>query len=340
MPRPLAPGDTIGVTSPSSGVAGAAAQRIDFCVGWLRERGFEVVVGDCMNGTRHVSAPRERRAAELGAMLTDPGIQAVVPPWGGVTAIDLVDLLDYDAIAAAEATWVVGYSDSSTWMLPLMLRSGLMTLHGDNLADTPYAAPEGLAHWLDLAAATGPVTQASSGLVADWWRFEEDPRATTWRSAGEGRWSVLGGGGIDVAGRLVGGCVETVAPLAGTAYGDVRAFGAEHGPLVVYLEVAEDDAFDACRHLHALRLAGWFDHASAVLLGRTHAPDGEGGFTQRDAVVDALGMLDLPVVLDLEIGHVPPHLPLLNGAPARLVVDGERQQLTQDLTRGAASRPA
>ena len=33
-------------------------------------------------------------------MLVDPGIRAVVPPWGGVTAIDLVDLLDYDAVRA------------------------------------------------------------------------------------------------------------------------------------------------------------------------------------------------------------------------------------------------
>ncbi len=47
------------------------------------------------------------------------------------------------------------------------------------------------------------------------------------------------------------------------------------------------------------------------------------------AVADALGMLDLPVVLDLEIGHVPPHLPLLNGATARIVVDGQHQEIAQ-----------
>ena len=118
FPAPLRPGARVGVTSPSTGVSGAGAERIDFCVGWLRERGHDVVVGDCMNGSRHVSAPRERRATELTAMLTDPAIQAVVPPWGGETAVDLVDLLDYDAIMAADPTWVVGFSDSSTWMVP------------------------------------------------------------------------------------------------------------------------------------------------------------------------------------------------------------------------------
>lgn len=61
FPTPLRPGDTIGVTSPSSGVWGPAAVRIDFCVAWLRRRGFEVVVGDCMDGTTHISAPGWRR---------------------------------------------------------------------------------------------------------------------------------------------------------------------------------------------------------------------------------------------------------------------------------------
>ncbi len=331
FPAPLRPGDTIGVTSPSSGVTGGAAVRIDFAVAWLRRQGYRVVVGDCMDGSAHVSALREARAAELTAMLVDPEIRAVVPPWGGVTAIDLVDLLDYDAIAAADPTWVVGYSDSATWMLPLLLRSGLATIHGDNLADTPYAAPAGLVPWLELAASTGPVTQRESGLVADWWRFEEDPQATAWKPTGAGRWSVLRGDRLDVTGRLVGGCIETLGPLAGTPYGDVRAFGEEHGPLIVYVEASDDEAFTICRHLHGLRLAGWFDHAVAVLVGRTPAPDSEGGFTQRDAVVDALGMLDLPVVLDLEIGHVPPHLPLVNGATARVVIDGDVREITQEL---------
>jgi muramoyltetrapeptide carboxypeptidase LdcA involved in peptidoglycan recycling len=100
---------------------------------------------------------------------------------------------------------------------------------------------------------------------------------------------------------------------------------------VVYLEACEDEAFTICRHLHAMRLAGWFENATAILIGRTPAPASEGGFTQEDAVVDALGALDIPIVLDLEIGHVAPHLPLVNGALAHVVVDGDRRQITQEL---------
>lgn len=51
FPRPLRLGDRIGVTSPSAGVAGDGATRIEFCVEWLRERGYDVEVGECMDGT-------------------------------------------------------------------------------------------------------------------------------------------------------------------------------------------------------------------------------------------------------------------------------------------------
>ena len=331
FPRPLRPGDRIGVTSPSAGVAGAAAARIDFCVGWLRERGYDVVVGECMDGSGLTSAPVPERAAELTRMLTDPDIACVVPPWGGETAIDLVDLLDWDALEAAEPTWLVGFSDLTTVMVPITTRLGWATVHGDNLADTPYAVPDGLLHWLDLVSGPGPFVQRDSGVVTDWWRFEEDPLATTWKHVGAGAWELHGGGSLDVSGRLVGGCIETLGHLAGTPYGDVRGWAeALDEPTIVYVEACEDHAVDICRFLHGIRLAGWFDRAAAVLVGSTKAPD-HPDLTQRQAVLDALGRLDLPIVWDLEIGHVPPHLPLVNGALARVVVDGDRHEITQTL---------
>lgn len=320
------------MTSPSAGVEGAGADRIEFCVGWLRDAGFDVVVGEAMDGAGVTSAPAADRAAELTAMLCDPTIRCVIPPWGGETAIDLVDLLDWDALAAAEPTWLVGYSDLSTILLPLTTRLGWATLHGDNLADTPYKVPTGLLSWIDVASGTGPHRQRDSGLVAGWWRVEENHRATEWKAVGDGRWTLHGADSVHVSGRLVGGCVETLCNLAGTPYGDVAAFGRQHSEdgLIVYLEAAGDEAATICRNLHGLRLAGWFEHARAILIGRTSAPD-HPKLTQREAVLDALGRLDLPIVFDLEIGHVPPHLPLVNGALATLTVDGDTREIVQRL---------
>ncbi|WP_278258535.1 S66 peptidase family protein [Nocardioides convexus] len=265
-------------------------------------------------------------------MLADPAVRCVLPPWGGETAIDLVDLIDWDTLASAEPTWLVGYSDLSTLLLPVTTRLGWASLHGDNLADTPYESPAGLLRWLDVAAGPGPHVQHDSGLVADWVRFEEDPRATRWREVGAGGWRLQGAETLDVTGRLVGGCIETLVNLAGSPYGDVAGFGREHAAdgLIIYVEAAEEGAATICRHLHGLRLAGWFEHARAVLVGRTNAAD-HPRMTQEEAVLDALDRLGLPIVLDLEIGHVPPHLPLVNGALARVRIDGDVRRITQDL---------
>ena len=113
-PAPLRPGDRIGVTSPSSGVAPGHQLRLDFCLDFLRQNGFEVVLGDYMDGARYVSAPAREHATELTAMLTDPTIRAVIPPWGGELAIGLLPHLDWARIGAADPTWFVGFSDIST----------------------------------------------------------------------------------------------------------------------------------------------------------------------------------------------------------------------------------
>ncbi|MGW8884346.1 S66 family peptidase [Streptomyces sp. NPDC055749] len=338
FPHPLRPGDRIGVTSPSSGVPKELRARLDVAIREVESRGYEVVVGKCMDGAGHVSAPAAERADEFMRMLTDPGIRAVVPPWGGETAIDLLPLLDWERLRDAEPTWVVGWSDMSTLITPLTLLTGVATVHGNNLMDTPYRVPEGLLSWLDIVTMpegrrfvqTPPGRHSSTG----WDDFQAFPEVCDFKLDTAGRWTRLDGdtdGDVDVSGRLVGGCLETVAGLAGTPYGDLSAFARDHAPegLLVYVEASED-AFTTCRNLHGMRLSGFFDHANAVLIGRTPAPDAP-SLTQHEAVLDALGSLAVPIIADVECGHVPPFMPLVNGALGRIVHTSERSELIQTL---------
>jgi muramoyltetrapeptide carboxypeptidase LdcA involved in peptidoglycan recycling len=48
-------------------------------------------------------------------------------------------------------------------------------------------------------------------------------------------------------------------------------------------------------------------------------------------VRSALAGLDVPVVLDVDCGHVPPHLALVNGALAEVVVSPRERTLVQHL---------
>ena len=139
--RPLQPGDRIGVTAPSSGIQPGMLARLDVAVKSLEARGYDVVLGECLGTPSVVSAPKEQRAAELTAMLADPAIRAVVPPWGGELAIDLLDRIGWESLAAAEPTWLVGFSDITTLLMPVSLRLGWATLHGANLMDSAVRRP-------------------------------------------------------------------------------------------------------------------------------------------------------------------------------------------------------
>lgn len=336
-PQPLRAGDVIGVTSPSSGVGAADKGRLVHALGVLRERGFAVEVGECMDGATHVSAPVEKRAAELMRMLLDPRIRAIVPPWGGETAIDLLPYLDFDAIARAEPTWFVGYSDISTLLTPLTLLTGIATVHGSNLMDTPYELPSPLMPWTDVVAlaAGASFRQWSPGVhrLGDWDDWESQPEVSRRAWNGAGRWTRLdaGTGPVDVSGRLIGGCIETLANLAGSRYGDTsRLRDASGTGLIVYVEASGDEAVSICRNLHGMRLAGFFDGANAILVGRTAAANSP-TLTQAEAVLDALAVLGVPIVADVDCGHVPPQLPIVNGALGRLVFTDSEQYLDQSL---------
>lgn len=52
----------------------------------------------------------------------------------------------------------------------------------------------------------------------------------------------------------------------------------------------------------------------------------------RKGIESAVGRapLDLPIIFDLEIGHVLPHMPLVNGALATVTANAETRQIVQE----------
>ena len=72
------------------------------------------------------------------------------------------------------------------------------------------------------------------------------------------------------------------------------------------------------RALHRLRWAGWFDGLAGVLVGRSAAPDSTAADELRyeAALRSVLGSLPCPVLIDVDIGHRPPQMVLINAALA------------------------
>lgn len=114
--------------------------------------------------------------------------------------------------------------------------------------DTPYRAPGGLLGWLDIVtmAAGTSFTQTPPGRYRSSGHddYAAKPSVAEFALDAPTKWTRLDAGGdIEVTGRLIGGCIETICNLAGTPYGNVGDFARRHAPdgLLVYVEAAEHD---------------------------------------------------------------------------------------------------
>jgi len=322
FPQPLRGGDVVAVVAPSSGVKPAMHEGLDGALAALRRQGFIVREGRTLRQqVQGASGSAIERASELMDALLDPEIAAVIPPWGGELAIELLPLLDFERLRDAPPKWFSGFSDLSTIQVPLLLRAGWASLHGPNL--------------MQLG---DPALDPVSRRIFDVWTTTEREPLEQLSALGSVARRLDGGTEpVDIEGCLIGGCLDSVARLAGTPWADVRAWreslGEGERPLW-FFEVAELPPFELARTLHGLRQAGWFDEAAGVVFGRSAVPDAiasGGEFTQDHALERALGDLPCPVLLDLDIGHVAPQWSLVQGALARLEWSDGRSVVSQTL---------
>jgi len=339
FPKPLAPGDLIAVTAPSAGVTGPALARLDLILEQLRARGYRVVEGQCLRSEhKDASAPLEQRAREFDYFLRDRNVSAIFPPWGGELATELLDLLDFKALREVAPKWLLGYSDVSTLQVPLTLVSGWATAHGPNLMDlVPAQTDELTTGCLPLLERdlTAPVEQFSSFLYqTDFIPFTvrfDTPFNPTKRTL----WKRLDGSTdpASFSGHLIGGCLDTVAWLAGTRFGDVPAFVRECGDegVVLFLENVEMSPTGLVRALLSLKRHGWFDGLAGLMIGRSAGPqpESENGLQYAEALVTVLSDTGAPVLYDVDIGHHPPQVTLINGAFAQVNFAGGKGSVVQ-----------
>jgi len=339
FPKPLRTGDLIAVTAPSSGVSGPALARLDLVLGHLRRLGYRIVEGECLrNEYRNASAPREKRAQELMRFLTDPAVSAIVPPWGGELASELLDLLDFEALQSVPPKWLLGFSDLSTLQVPLTLISGWATAHGSNMMDLAPTQTDPLTtSVLSVLAAdfSSPVVQKSSTHCQKTWIDYAVKVDAPLNLTETTHWQRLGGSieTVEFRGRLIGGCLDTIAWLAGSKYGDIPRFIQESGGLgtILYFENAEMEPTGLVRALLALRRNRWLDGLSGLLIGRNSGPSPESpaSLSYTDALLATLDDLSCPVIFDVDIGHQPPQFTLINGAVAHVQFEAGRGSIAQ-----------
>lgn len=312
-PKPIQAGNLVALVAPSSGVQPNMNDRLNAVISLLQARGLRVQEGSLLRRQiRGASGSAAERATELMNVLLDNEVAAVLPPWGGELAIETLRLINFDKLEMSNPKWLSGFSDISTIQLPLLIRAKWASIHGPNLMQLPDAEMSEISGnifnaWLCGAGST--ITQESSTELPSR-RLDGSTMP------------------LSFSGRLVGGCLDSISRLAGSPYGDVPAFGQAYKSdgLIVFIENAELKPFELARALMGLRLAGWFDTAGGILLGRNAANESNASvdYSTKDAVAGALDGIECPVLVDVDIGHVGPQWSIVQGALGAVIwKDGE-----------------
>ena len=327
-PKSLQRGDTIGVCAPSSGAAGDVLSiRLDNAVKNIKALGYGVIeTPSVRQDNKCVSADSKTRASEFMSLYENPEVAAILPPWGGEFLMDMLPCLDFDTIASLPPKWICGYSDMTTLTFVLTVTSDVATVHGSNLMNMGFAR----IHDADIRAfdvmSTRETMQKSWDLwggYASWENFSGEvyklDKQSLWKS-------LHGENSVSFAGMMIGGCMDTLCKLIGTRFAQVEVFldkYRQHG-FIWTLESCEMAAPDIYRTLWQMCENGWFKNCNGIIIGRPDGYEDKRDFTLKDALTQGLGGLDIPVLYDADIGHIPPQVQIVNGAVGRVdFVDGK-----------------
>jgi len=328
----LEKGTTIGVTAPSSGVPSDLHGLLNAAFKRMEKEGYSIVSGDTIwTQDKAKSAPAKKRAEEFNQMMQNENIQFIIPPWGGELLIEILEFIDFENI---KNKWVLGYSDVSLLLLAITLKTGIATAHGTNLVDLRGEYSDNTTRMWQNVLSTKideSIFQHSSEKYQKEWQHD-NPSPCIFHLTEPTFWKSTKNEKVKVQGRLLGGCIDVIRHLVGTPYGDVNSFKEKHikgESIIWYLENCELNTTDLRRSLVQMKLAGWFDNCSGILFGRSAANTTVSNYTVEDIYEELSKELEIPILYDIDCGHVPPQITFINGAYAEVEAENGKGTVLQ-----------
>ncbi len=331
-PKHLTEHGTIGFVAPSFG-CNIEPYRSGFeeAQRKFRALGHELVLGpNCYEGAGiGISNTPQKCGEELMAAYCGEESEVLISCGGGELMCEILDELDFDKIKAAQPKWYMGFSDNTNFTFLLTTLSDTASIYG------PCAAAFGMEPWHPSLTDAYELLRGKKlkMLGYDRWereglKDEEHPLEPYHVTEPLALRSFIGKDkttNVKMSGRLIGGCMDCLVTLLGTKYDRVEAFAERYKEdgIIWFLEACDLNAMSIRRAIWQMEHAGWFHHVKGFLIGRPlHFGEEVLGLDQYRAVVDLLAHYQVPVVMDVDLGHLPPMMPLICGSMAEIEVDG------------------
>ncbi len=325
-PQSLEKGYQIGVTATSAGFTEETdLVRLKSGIGHFEELGYPVVVTDnvykCDKGR---SSDGPTRAKELMELVENPEIRAIIAASGGEYLVEMLPYLDYELIKA-NPKWMQGYSDTTGLLFTVTTNLDIATLYANNFGSF------GMQNW--HSSLTDNLRILEGWEVAqrsfDYYQDGYQPRITgleEYALQSEVQWKNLYPVNFDrkeelvIEGRALGGCLDVCLNLVGTRYDKVKEFAYRYreDKILWFLESYSLSTEALIRGLWQLKEAGWFEYSAGFVFGRPCMYESQDDTSYEEAVSAVLGDLNLPMILDADIGHKPPQFTMINGGYATI----------------------
>ena len=335
-PEFLKEGGKIGFIAPSFGCATepyaslfkAAQERFS-------KMGYGLVLGPnaCADAGIGKSNTPELCGAEINDFFVNDRSDIIISCGGGETMCEDLPFVDFDEISKAKPKWFMGYSDNTNLTFTLPVLTDTAAVYG------PCVSEFGMRDLEPSLCDAFDILRGKTAEVHNYAKWEKEQLKSAENPyvgynltedfrlrAYLGTKDITGSSQVcEFEGRLIGGCLDCLANLVGTPFDRVEGFNAKYAGdgILWFLESCDLNVMSIRRALWNLDQAGWFKNASGFLIGRPlQFDDGWGDFDRIAAVVGILGKYNVPIILDLDIGHLPPMMPVVSGAVGKVRVEG------------------
>ncbi|MBO4291470.1 MAG: LD-carboxypeptidase [Lachnospiraceae bacterium] len=346
---------TIGYVAPAFGCADEVREKcLDHAREVFRQMGYGEKLGpNCYLAEGiGISSTPESCAAELEEGYLDPESQILLSCGGGELMCETVSLVDFEKIKKAEPKWFMGYSDNTNFTLLLATICDTASVYG------PCAKAFGMEPWHRSVTDAYQILTGETKTVEgyDRWEKEDPPEGSDhplapyyltedkvlkiWLPENDTNETMKNGlwipdarktdREISISGRLLGGCMDCLATILGTRLDKVKEFADkyEEDGILWFLEACDLNVFSIRRAMWQMEEAGWFRNVTGFLIGRPLCYGQEMmGLDAYEAVLAVARRHKVPVIMDADLGHLPPAMPIVCGSIGTIEVKGNHIQI-------------
>lgn len=332
-PRPLRKGGTIGFLAPSFGCATEPYRSLFLHAQDIwKEKGYQLLLGpNCYasEGVGISSLPEKCGAEVMELFLSDA--DCLISCGGGELMCEILPYVDFQRLAREEPKWFMGYSDNTNLTYLLATLTDTASVYG------PCAAAFGMEPWHKALSDAFGILTGEQKVVDSYGRWEkeslkdeEHPFVPYNLTEKLNLHCYIGScpAGIQPVifhGRLLGGCMDCLVNLLGTRFDHTIEFTERYKEdgIIWFLEACDLNVFSIRRAMWQMEEAGWFRHVKGFLIGRPANGEPMMGLDADSAILEIAARKCVPVVTGVDLGHLPPAMPLVTGSIGTVTVNGE-----------------